>query len=1014
MVVTRVWLIIATLLLARKFLLPSSSYTLGRAKDSNIIIPLKSISNKNSRFDVGEHTLEDSSNIESIPTLKYTQISTSKSGILRRGDEEPVVIQKESSVELQDGDFVHLTGAEYGISVHWVPLNIFLTSRGGLDSDFRADASRKLAKLGIKCSKEWSPSVTHLVFKSAKSPYNFRILSALVTQSQIVTPKWIEELIQAFAVAPGTPVDIPDSVIQLDHNGAASGKLELDTLLKLDISKIVDEEKFRPPGLLGKGWAPENNRSKLLDGLRFLILAADGVAEGLLDVIKYGGGEFRTQTIKDEPMNVDEWSTKLRALRRKPDRNNERTGMTCGLVLIGDTAELSSALGSQWDDVYLAGIQSQGLRIIWLAELSECLLRKDLKFIDCGKPDPNQLEDQQQEPKTTAPPLRRRTTRASSREPSQPPPGAIPPSTFPDEPSLQGSRKGSKISQEPSTSQPKRQTRSVPTPAPEQNNEVDAPEEQEPQPQKTTLRRRVTTRKKEPSPAPQTVSRAASEDVQIIDPPSEPSVSRPLKRRVTAKPGTQKDTSRSQSVEMDDSPPVAQVEPPHKKFKFLFEGTQAPMDSIPEDSESHPVERSSTVGIANAAELPNSPASGRSKRKATQEGSLEDSLPISKKRATQDRLSVEPPGVSRETSLPPASQRPTQVESQYAKSHSQSKAASSTSTKAFKAKTQNSGTVPDNITEKAPDTEPAFLQAMASRTKSKRKEDDFDREFNQLRIAVPEKQDYDLEEQRRRELEAWSSLDLDVNIRGNFMVVEYRDLIRKDQRRRNEPAKTYGQDVPNFKKFKKKQSGPRSAKVELFLPETVDFGMGDAYWQQDQSAIMGSGSTGVMPITQPSQPSAKPRVNVQRRRVQLTIDTDDESSGNQDDEVLPPKRSSRKAGATGTAKRQIPSKSSKAVTARSRPKAKPNFSFDDDDDDEVALPEEESEIFDMNVSGDEDDRLTSTLKSSENVELGQRNGTNRGSQMSTASKRRHKVLEDSDSDPDSLTFAAFKRNRLKR
>ncbi|KAG8931140.1 hypothetical protein FRC02_003164 [Tulasnella sp. 418] len=75
-------------------------------------------------------------------------MSTEQSGILRRRNEKQVVIRGITSVDLQDGDFVWLPGVAFGISAHWVPLNIFFTSRRE-----RTKASRKLAKLGINALK---------------------------------------------------------------------------------------------------------------------------------------------------------------------------------------------------------------------------------------------------------------------------------------------------------------------------------------------------------------------------------------------------------------------------------------------------------------------------------------------------------------------------------------------------------------------------------------------------------------------------------------------------------------------------------------------------------------------------------------------------------------------------------------------------------------------------------------------------------------------------------------------
>ena len=113
------------------------------------------------------------------------------------------------------------------------------------------------------------------------------------------------------------------------------------------------------------------------------------------------------------------------------------------------------------------------------------------------------------------------------------------------------------------------------------------------------------------------------------------------------------------------------------------------------------------------------------------------------------------------------------------------------------------------------DTAPEFLQALASKKRGKKKEDIFDREFNNLRITVPKNapivavgkdaalEILERERARAEEMEAWDSMGKDMDIRGNFMVViESDDILRKDGGRR-EAAPIQDNGVPNFKKFKK-------------------------------------------------------------------------------------------------------------------------------------------------------------------------------------------------------------------
>lgn len=121
-----------------------------------------------------------------------------------------------------------------------------------------------------------------------------------------------------------------------------------------------------------------------------------------------------------------------------------------------------------------------------------------------------------------------------------------------------------------------------------------------------------------------------------------------------------------------------------------------------------------------------------------------------------------------------------------------------------------------------PDVDISFLKAVATLKRGKRTEDDFDREFNQLRISRPK-----MAVERSKENQApwaWEGLDndnfeRDIGIRGNFMQIVEIDVWRDQQ-----PAQRYRGDRidwegrQNFKKFKKVRNNytPR-AWIIIFL-----------------------------------------------------------------------------------------------------------------------------------------------------------------------------------------------------
>lgn len=116
------------------------------------------------------------------------------------------------------------------------------------------------------------------------------------------------------------------------------------------------------------------------------------------------------------------------------------------------------------------------------------------------------------------------------------------------------------------------------------------------------------------------------------------------------------------------------------------------------------------------------------------------------------------------------------------------------------------------------DTDENFLKAVNSTKRSKKLEDDFDREFNLLRIAKPNNTDLAAAAAASAPNTAttlttatpWDAIDDfgDVGIRGNFMVVVEMDIECGSSAKPAPPARTSNDarpewiGRPNFKKFK--------------------------------------------------------------------------------------------------------------------------------------------------------------------------------------------------------------------
>lgn len=109
-----------------------------------------------------------------------------------------------------------------------------------------------------------------------------------------------------------------------------------------------------------------------------------------------------------------------------------------------------------------------------------------------------------------------------------------------------------------------------------------------------------------------------------------------------------------------------------------------------------------------------------------------------------------------------------------------------------------------------PDTDSAFLKAIASTKRGKKTEDDFDRDFNKLKISKSNLRAAADEERESRP--EWELLDRetfgdDGDLRGNFMVIHEIDVFKVDRgqtgRRRAAGTDPRWEGKPDFKKFKK-------------------------------------------------------------------------------------------------------------------------------------------------------------------------------------------------------------------
>lgn len=116
----------------------------------------------------------------------------------------------------------------------------------------------------------------------------------------------------------------------------------------------------------------------------------------------------------------------------------------------------------------------------------------------------------------------------------------------------------------------------------------------------------------------------------------------------------------------------------------------------------------------------------------------------------------------------------------------------------------------------APDKDSALLDALAQKEKEKEQPTattskggkgkavvmPIDKEFANMKIAQADEKE-DASRQRAEEMRVWEECERDVDVRGNFMVIELVDMVRRNRGHAVRSINPAWQGKPDFKKFKK-------------------------------------------------------------------------------------------------------------------------------------------------------------------------------------------------------------------
>jgi hypothetical protein len=336
-------------------------------------------------------------------------------------------------------------------------------------------------------------------------------------------------------------------------------------------------------------------------------------------------------------------------------------------------------------------------------------------------------------------------------------------------------------------------------------------------------------------------------------------------------------------------------------------------------------------------------------------------------------------------------------------------------------KSHKPGAAPGN-----PDTDAAFLKALASTKRGKKTEDDFDREFNQLKISKP-----DLQAEKEDEWAVLRDFGEDRNLRGNFMVVVEMDIScdSSGARARANFTSIDWLSRPNYKKFKKvgvfccelmaeksanshseshredrTDSGARGAArkrlwsriwcVYLQRQGRIMLRSSPAYWKgsrsqsqaQHQNLLVHSQSQQQKPAKEETQPQKPPKII--KRAIELGSDEE------LVDKPLPPRRTRTLASVTSNQPRRTRASPAPAPAKTTRP-----LFLDDSGDEKSTLKGPNHD------PGEHEDNDDATLRSSNSTktQLTKPTGT-----VSKTKGRSARFIANDDSDDEGATFKGFR------
>ncbi|KAG8744892.1 hypothetical protein FRC10_009262 [Ceratobasidium sp. 414] len=830
-----------------KLLKPGNTYTVGREKSGGgkdpvgrINIDSKAVSHEHVDLVIGAYAIDDVSDVQAKPTIQL---------VVRREKDIWVNtttqrVGKGVAHNLESGDEIGLTN-KISIYILWKPV-IAVNADSRIKKDRMREVAVESAKLGITISKSWMDSATHFITPSIN--VSRRPLHSLMLGISLVDTKWLEELFRR-----GNELSVESGP---DEHG----------IVALESHFVLPDEREYRPRLLGSDDEDE-------DVTGWPVELWDADPRQWTDQAQLGGASFKSHNFNpelatDRVSNVDQANALFQGVRLGASKLGHVPGMKSPVVIVIKPSELIAVLGKAAWKVYQEGMKNNGFKYVTPKDVTQAVLQVDVAFIDCG------LEMPQASPPGVQ---RLRTSTTLSSLPSFVPPShtgeisvagplssVAPTASEVQEPSevaepapevpkprlLKRRLRGQ--SKEPSSTPPAVPEPPV-VPAPTSAEASVEPLKEEPvvEPPRRLLKRRVktttvaevlgldeTNASIDPVilPAEQPATKSKPMELTTEDLPQ----STPAQTHVPSVPRTNRLKRRADVLaERTTIPAVPEKiepreEPALKRYRQLFEGTQRAASTVALSALDDTPEDGTTVGPTPAVAF-------NRKRKPTDRDGDSD---VEMAEPTQSKRRVMRAGVSEQASTSgtgPEPDRPytePNLESNPSQSVTQSQPHPP-----GPAHTRAPGT--RGAAPGAPDKDTTLLDALARKEnepepgaatvkgKGGKSGAAIDKEFANMRIAQENEEKEAASRRRAEEMRIWEECERDVDVRGNFMVIELVDLIRRNRGAAARSVNPAWEGKPDFKKFKKRLTGLRGPRVQLFAndEERLDYGIGDNYWE---------------------------------------------------------------------------------------------------------------------------------------------------------------------------------------